>query len=171
MYDYLRNYFIQVQCQLFCSNKTYCDFVVWTEKDIHIERIYPNEEFWLINVEKVKHIFITSILPELMGKFHSRTSSVQSGVEPQEPDQSVTSFSLNKDTSVNTGNDELLTYCYCKGPEEGEMVGCDNSECVYRWFHLKCLKLNSLPKSKFWYCPDCRKHPEFQRKRKKKMIS
>ncbi len=92
-------------------------------------------------MEKVKHIFITSILPELMGKFHSRTSSVQSGVEPQEPDQSVTSFSLNKDTSVNTGNDELLTYCYCKGPEEGEMVGCDNSECVYRWFHLKCLIL------------------------------
>ncbi len=65
MYDYLRNYFIQVQCQLFCSKQTHCDFVVWTEKDIHIERIYLNEEFWLINVEKVKHIFITSILPEL----------------------------------------------------------------------------------------------------------
>ena len=124
-------------------------------------------------MEKVKHFFITSILPELMGKFYFRTShSVQHGVEPQEPCQSGTSSLLAEDTTIYTPNDDVLqTYCYCNGPEEGEMVGCDNSNCVYRWFHLKCLKLNALPKSKFWYCPDCRKHPDFQRKRKKKMAS
>ena len=139
---------IQVQCQLFSSKKIYCDFIVWTEKDVHIERIYPNEEFWLRNVENVKHFFITSILPELMGKFYSHTShSVQHGVEPQEPCQSGTSSLLAEDTIMNTANDDVLqTYCYCNGPEEGEMVGCDNSNCVYRWFHLKCLKLNALPK-------------------------
>ena len=100
---------IQVQCQLFCSKKIYCDFIVWTEKDVHIERIYPNEEFWLRNVEKVKHFFITSILPELMGTFYSRTShSVQHGVEPQEPCQSGTSSLLAEDTTMNTANDEHI---------------------------------------------------------------
>lgn len=31
------NYYYQVQCQMFCDSKTWCDFVVNTEKDIHIE--------------------------------------------------------------------------------------------------------------------------------------
>ena len=39
-YSLKRNhdYFFQVQCQMYCDNKEWCDFVVCTEKDIHIER-------------------------------------------------------------------------------------------------------------------------------------
>ena len=37
------------------------------------------------------------------------------------------------------------------------MVGYDNLSCTYKWFHLHCLGLKSLPKSKHWYCPVCRK--------------
>ena len=33
------DYFYQVQCQMYCVNKECCDFVVQTEKDMHIERI------------------------------------------------------------------------------------------------------------------------------------
>ena len=79
------NLYMQVQCQLFCTQRSYCDFVVWTEKDVHIERIYPDESFWLENVSRVKHFFVTSILPELIGKFYSRTSesvSVSSNTGP-----------------------------------------------------------------------------------------
>ena len=39
-------YYYQVQMQIFVSQTDYCDFVVWTEDDIHLERIEPNEEFW-----------------------------------------------------------------------------------------------------------------------------
>lgn len=38
---------------------------------------------------------------------------------------------------------------------------------VYQWFYTECLGLKSMPKSKFWYCPDCRKLPKFKRKRRK----
>ena len=62
-------------------------------------------------------------------------------------------------------------YCYCNGPEEGEMVGCDNPSCNYQWFHLTCLKMDFPPKTKFWYCSDCQKIPKFQRKTKNKTIS
>ncbi len=60
------------------------------------------------------------------------------------------------------------TFCYCGGPEEGEMVGCDNSKCSYQWFHFECIGLKSLPQSKYWYCPDCRTIDEFKRKKLKK---
>ena len=30
------------------------------KQDIHIETIYPDEEFWLQNVDRVKHFFNTS---------------------------------------------------------------------------------------------------------------
>ena len=69
------------------------------------------------------------------------------------------------DTTMDASN-KLPIYCYCNGPE-GEMVGCDNPNCASKWFHIKCLKLESLPRTKYWYCPDCRKHSECQRKRKK----
>ena len=34
------NYYFQVQCQLYCSEKEWCHFVVRTERDIHVQRIY-----------------------------------------------------------------------------------------------------------------------------------
>ena len=59
-------------------------------------------------------------------------------------------------------------YCYCQEDKEGQMIGCDNSLCKYEWFHFQCLGLFCKPKSKKWYCPDCRKLPEFRRKSTKK---
>jgi len=32
-------YYYQVQAQHVCTKGSYCDFVVWTEKDFHFERI------------------------------------------------------------------------------------------------------------------------------------
>ncbi|CAC5412409.1 unnamed protein product [Mytilus coruscus] len=37
------DYFIQVQGQLLVTGSQFCDFVVYTKKDIHIERIYPDK--------------------------------------------------------------------------------------------------------------------------------
>ena len=50
-----------------------------------------------------------------------------------------------------------MAICYCRGGEHGQMVGCDNDDCPYQWFHLDCLKLTAFPKSKTWYCPQCQK--------------
>ena len=48
-------------------------FVLWTEKDMHIERISPDKEFWHQKVSQVQHFL--QCHPELMGKFYSRTMS------------------------------------------------------------------------------------------------
>ena len=140
----------------FCAQRSYCDFVVWTKEDIHVERIYPNESFWVENVSKVKHFFVSSVLPELVGKFFSWASNVSSK-QLDRSDESAASSSDNANLEK--------VYCYCRRPEEGAMVGCDNHSCPYEWFHLTCLKLTSMPKSKYWYCPDCRQLSDFRRKR------
>lgn len=125
--------------------RTYCDFIVWTNEDMKMERIYPDEDFWLDCVSRVKALFENSILPELMGKWFSRPPAPASTV-------SISDDSLHSESASS----ETL-YCYCQGPEEGDMIGCDHKECKYKWFHLSCLKLKSFPRSKVWYCPDCRK--------------
>ena len=48
---------------------SYCDLVVWTNNDVHVERMYPDEELWFKNVNKTKQFFQTAVLPELIGKF------------------------------------------------------------------------------------------------------
>jgi len=50
-------------------------------------------------------------------------------------------------------------YCLCNGTSHGEMVGCDNDDCVTGngWFHLGCVGLAKPPPEAIkWYCPTCR---------------
>lgn len=46
-------------------------------------------------------------------------------------------------------------YCTCRSVSYGNMVGCDNEECPYEWFHWSCVGLKSEPPGK-WFCPECR---------------
>jgi len=46
------------------------------------------------------------------------------------------------------------TYCLCHQVSYGEMIGCDNNDCLIEWFHFGCVGLTSKPKGK-WYCPKC----------------
>ncbi|QDZ25456.1 PHD finger protein ING [Chloropicon primus] len=50
------------------------------------------------------------------------------------------------------------TYCYCNRVSFGNMVGCDNDDCPWEWFHIACVGIlpENMPKGK-WYCPECRK--------------
>lgn len=151
---------MQVQTQLFCTGANYCDFVVYTKESIHIERIKPDNSFWEENVRKAKKFFEIGILPELLGRWFSRP-----------PEQIMSSLSAPSDlpphssseTASTSSHGTSLKYCYCQEGEHGKMVGCDNPGCPYQWFHLECLRLKSLPRSKSWYCPDCRKHEKFKK--------
>ncbi|CAK9302691.1 unnamed protein product [Gordionus sp. m RMFG-2023] len=46
------------------------------------------------------------------------------------------------------------TYCVCHQVSYGEMIGCDNLDCLVEWFHFGCVGLTHKPKGK-WYCPTC----------------
>lgn len=59
-------------------------------------------------------------------------------------------------------------YCFCQRVSFGEMIGCDNDDCRFEWFHWSCVGITSPPKDdEVWYCPDCAPKMEKRKKRKK----
>lgn len=69
-------YYYQVQCQIFVCEKEYCDFVMWTNKDYHCERIEPDTEFWNTICAQAKIFFEKVVLLELVGKFFSKPAKL-----------------------------------------------------------------------------------------------
>ena len=65
-------YYYQVQAQMKFCQCLYCDFVVWSEKDIVMERIVLDVEFVESALEKATKNFKYGILPELLGKYYTR---------------------------------------------------------------------------------------------------
>ncbi len=45
-------YYYQVQTQVYVCNKDFPDFVVWTQNDVHIERLLPDDEFLERNIQE-----------------------------------------------------------------------------------------------------------------------
>ena len=118
---------------------------MWTQKDCHIERIEVDVGTTQKIVQKSSGFFQNAVLPELVGRYYSRSCNTSEAINPME------------------GSDGGA-WCYCKQPyneERDVMIGCDNDKCKIQWFHQKCLKLKRIPAGK-WYCPDCTK--DFKRK-------
>ena len=55
-------YYDQVQGQLHILNKSACDFVVWTTKDIAIVRVVQDKS-WTPNISKLCDFYFTHIIP------------------------------------------------------------------------------------------------------------
>lgn len=59
------DYYFQVQCQLYCVDKNWCDFVVRTNKGMHVERIYRESRWWGLQLAKLRKFYFSALLPEL----------------------------------------------------------------------------------------------------------
>ena len=122
----------------------YCDFIVWTVRDIHIERMNPDVVFWELALKKAKKFFSICILPELLEKWYTRPS-------PLPPSQ----HTGDADELMDDDEDERGPWCYCQTEiEGGKLIGCDNPKCKIQWFHMTCLQLDIAPKGN-WFCPTC----------------
>ena len=88
-----------------------------------------------------------------MGKWYTKSDKIYA-------------VSFDNKYSLEYTNDGEMTYCYCKGPDEGNMIGCKNPDGLIEWSHWDCLKIKAAPKGK-WYCPDCRKAPAAQQEKEK----
>ncbi|XP_011495530.1 PREDICTED: inhibitor of growth protein 4-like [Ceratosolen solmsi marchali] len=45
-------------------------------------------------------------------------------------------------------------YCVCRQVSYGEMIACDDPECLIEWFHFPCVGLKIAPRGE-WYCEEC----------------
>ncbi|KAF8914323.1 hypothetical protein CPB84DRAFT_1758980 [Gymnopilus junonius] len=67
-------------------------------------------------------------------------------------------------------DDDTTLYCLCHKQSYGDMIGCDNPDCPYQWFHISCVGVKT-PLPDKWYCPVCTKNksiPSEKRKSRKK---
>lgn len=78
------------------------------------------------------------------------------------------SLQLHSGTAPANGEDaDNRLYCFCQRVSFGEMIGCDNDDCKYEWFHWSCVGISSPPKDDdIWYCPDCA--PKMEKRKKKR---
>ena len=132
------DYYIQIQGQMAICNREYCDFVCWTPKGMHVERISFDPSVFHKIKPSLDRFFLSFVLPELLT--HSVKGSVADGVTDKE----------NTPGSVHASTPEV--YCLCRQGEHGRMVACDNPNCTIEWYHYKCVGITKKPKGK-WYCP------------------
>jgi len=58
----MHEYYHQIQGELYATDAPWCDFVVWTPKDMHIERIYPDETWRRTEIPRLISFFVESVL-------------------------------------------------------------------------------------------------------------
>ena len=58
-------HYYQIQAAMFCTRVKWCDFVVRTNVDLHIERVPWDPQFWMSVLPKLRNFYFTAILPEL----------------------------------------------------------------------------------------------------------
>ena len=80
--DKNHSYYYQVQTQIFLGEFKYCDFVAYTQKCLFIQRIFGDKSFWEEILETATNFFKIVILPELLGKGWTRSSSSQPENQP-----------------------------------------------------------------------------------------
>ena len=148
-------YFYQCQLQMQMCAVYFCDFVIWKSDELVINRIKRNDAFLMETIDKATKFFKYGILPELVGKWYTRSPQI---MDPSSS-QASTSASPGKET------DTPETWSYCNTEESGTMIFCDNEKCPIKWFHVNCLKITNIPKKK-WFCPDCRKEKTTSRRKK-----
>ena len=138
---------IKYKQQLFTTKSNYCDFVVcaFDEKNqpmfMH-QRIVPDQAHWDRVAPKLETFWRVCILPEILGRWYTRKIDLSSFAEKR------------------TGD------CFCGMDDDKPTVKCSNQSCQISTFHLSCLAVDSIPKT--WYCPNCRKLPEFKPSKRQK---
>ena len=133
-------YYYQCQLQLLVTERSFCDFVVWAPAgDIHIERLTVDHQFLEPRLRKAEKFFQIAIIPELLGKWYSRESSL-----------CIPCI----ENITDCDEEDSGKWCYCQEPLGGAMIGCDNPSCPIKWFHKSCLRMDSDPEGK-WICPTC----------------
>lgn len=135
-------YYSQLQLQMHVNRVTFGDFVVYTEKELHVNEMIPyDKQFTQAGIQKSELFFRSHILPEILtGRLESEEG---------------------KGHESNEDNEREL-FCLCNEPEYGKMIVCDNDDCEIVWFHYKCVNVRRKPSGE-WFCPDYKRERERER--------
>ena len=66
------DYYYQIQTQLYCTRRCWCDFILRTDNDLHIERVYTDQAWQRANLQKLQDFYFSALLPELACPRHQQ---------------------------------------------------------------------------------------------------
>ncbi|TFK25983.1 hypothetical protein FA15DRAFT_755443 [Coprinopsis marcescibilis] len=90
-------------------------------------------------------------------------------LEPEPEAEDVEAEGEGGEEEFEDGDEDQNLYCFCQKQSYGDMIGCDNPDCPYQWFHISCVGVKT-PLPDKWYCPECLKQrsgPDRRKGRKK----
>ncbi len=59
------DYFNQVQCKLYSTHTDWCDFILPTNNDLHIQHIQRDKKWWGLQMTKLRKFYFEALLPKL----------------------------------------------------------------------------------------------------------
>lgn len=131
-------YYYQVQGQMAVCELDYSYFVCWTPCGLHVERIERDPRFFA-SIKPTLDLFFTKVV--LPAVLLGDCSDAEDVIDPSHPTSS---------------KKQPTMYCFCqRGDDYDDMIGCDNPSCVYEWYHLSCVGIETVP-SGTWYCNSCK---------------
>lgn len=72
------NYFYQIQGQLAVLKLPWCDFIVWTNIDFHVERVLADTTFWNNKcLPKLNSFYYNVMLPEIVYPKHPQLDPIE----------------------------------------------------------------------------------------------
>ena len=69
------DYYYQIQCQMFCSKVEWCDFVVRTSKDLHVQCIFRDPNWWKQQMPRLNEFYFDALLPCWLAQDMARVGS------------------------------------------------------------------------------------------------
>ena len=109
-------YYYQVQAQVNICDVEFGDFVLWTEDGIAVERIIRDCAFYEEALNNIEHVYVYGILPEIIGKWYTRTPIADSAGIVLPPDHKTEENGGQEDYS-DDDEDSEKPWCYCEQPK------------------------------------------------------
>jgi hypothetical protein len=98
------------------------------------------------------HRRVGSTARKRLKKTSLAASAIATTTTSQDGDKMGQSVVVKEDDDA--GDDRK--YCFCNNVSWGNMVGCDNDDCKYEWFHWSCVGIDKEPEGQ-WFCSECQK--------------
>lgn len=86
-------YMYQIQGQLQITGREYCDLVLYSRNDFHIERIVKNNSMWEEMLVKLKTFYFDCVLPEIVDPWMTRGMPIR---EPENRTEAHMRYYKNK---------------------------------------------------------------------------
>lgn len=65
------DYYCQIQGQMALGERPWCDFVIYTQRGIHVQRIHFHEVFWRELLPKLISFYNNCVVPEVVSPLHA----------------------------------------------------------------------------------------------------